>query len=241
MSNVVYFLFIFALGLTLSKSSGKIASVLVTGNPSMGLGDLVSEFRSMGQIAGHAAKEVEHAAQAVEKSVRDAGKDTIGHAQMAGDGAAIARNKTVDQLKTDKKKGLNNMEDEDIKAAGKDAASSFRRGFWKQAVGDKLYKDTHGYDNLHNKVYDDDKKLTGFGATKGYLMPGQSFIDNKGKLHDSPHGAAAQFMFDESNPAGLRVDYDPSHWKTVADEAVKKHASTIARDRGSVPSEEGRE
>lgn len=57
--TVVYYCFVLFLGLILSKSSGKIASAVISGNPSLGLGDLVNEFRSMGHMMHAASHEVE--------------------------------------------------------------------------------------------------------------------------------------------------------------------------------------
>ena len=49
-SNIACFYFIFncLIGLTLVKAGGKVASAVISGNPSMGLGDFMNEVRSMG-------------------------------------------------------------------------------------------------------------------------------------------------------------------------------------------------
>lgn len=87
--TVVYYCFVLFLGLILSKSSGKIASAVVSGNPSLGLGDIVNEFRSMGHMMHAASHEVEkfgrdlqRAGQAIKKAggniaTMDAGESSI--------------------------------------------------------------------------------------------------------------------------------------------------------------------
>lgn len=45
--SVIYYVFILALGLILAKSSGKIASAVISGNPSLGIGDIAHQMRGM--------------------------------------------------------------------------------------------------------------------------------------------------------------------------------------------------
>ncbi|WP_187759609.1 type IV secretion system protein [Treponema pectinovorum] len=54
--TIVFYCFVLFFGLILSKSSGKVAAAVVSGNPSLGLGDVVNEFRGM----THAMHAVEH-------------------------------------------------------------------------------------------------------------------------------------------------------------------------------------
>ena len=100
--SVLYYVFILALGLILAKSSGKVASAVISGNPSLGLGDIAHQMRGMShamhtgsraieglgrdiQKAGTAGKKAAHESaisEAANQSVLD-GKEVAGRSHAA--------------------------------------------------------------------------------------------------------------------------------------------------------------
>lgn len=57
--SVIYYVFILALGLILAKSSGKIASAVISGNPSLGIGDIAHQMRGMSHAMHSGMRTVE--------------------------------------------------------------------------------------------------------------------------------------------------------------------------------------
>ena len=57
--SVVYYVFILLMGLVLAKSSGKIASAVISGNPSLGIGDIAHQMRGMSHAMHSGMRTVE--------------------------------------------------------------------------------------------------------------------------------------------------------------------------------------
>lgn len=210
---------------TLSKSSGKIASVLVTGNPSTGLGDLANEFRSLNgafrATAGELHKYLDTASKAG-KYFTEKGQHGVEVGKAGMDAKALARQKANDTFDDMRKNtpGFTMSEAEQKREVDK-IASKAGRDFWKQALHDTGYKMLYGQDDLHLKQYDENGKLTGFSETsQGYAMPGHKFMIG-GQMHEA---------------SGSNVGYlEGEKGKDSATNSATKMAEEIAKMYTSTP------
>lgn len=186
----LYYIYIICLGMTLAKSSGKIASAVISGNPSMGVGDIVNEFKGMTHAA-HVG--MHHAQQAVHKTFDGAkraatGVQNVAKPQMAFNegkkaSASAARQNVSDTVHA--KGGLEGGGGEWLKSMGYDRSESglrqaqndaeksakkdFAHEFNKQTMGDWGFKKLTGTDRLHKQNQD--------GSFDGSLQYGQEFYD----------------------------------------------------------------
>lgn len=192
----LYYLYIIVLGMVLAKSSGKIASAVISGNPSMGLGDVVNEFRGMSHAAHvashHAQQAVQHAKQDAQK-VADKTKNVGGEirnnvAQRQGAKAAgsAASQNVADTVHA--KGGLEGGGGEWLKSMGYDRSESglrqaqndasksakkdFMRDARKQNFSDWATKTFTGSDAYHKQNRD--------GSFDFNLKYGQEFSDKDG-------------------------------------------------------------
>lgn len=141
------------LGMVLVKNSGKIAGAVISGNPSMGLGDVVNQARGMSAAMHHASmqmrqfgNEVKGAAMATQKF---GGK--MADINEARAGARAAGNQTLDSLHVAGRSGQVTMEEKDMK---REANSVKRQQAWqsgKQMAGDALHKAFTGRERIHGE------------------------------------------------------------------------------------------
>ena len=66
--SVLYYVFILALGLILAKSSGKVASAVISGNPSLGLGDIAHQMRGMSHAMHTGSRAIEGLGRDIQKA-----------------------------------------------------------------------------------------------------------------------------------------------------------------------------
>lgn len=66
--SVLYYVFILALGLILAKSSGKVASAVISGNPSLGLGDIAHQMRGMSHAMHSGSRAIEGLGRDIQKA-----------------------------------------------------------------------------------------------------------------------------------------------------------------------------
>ena len=109
-TTVLYYVFVLVLGIILSKNSGKVASAVVSGNPSLGLGDIANQMRGM----THAMHSIEHTVEKTSRQMQaaaGAGKkmgNTLATAGAAND--SILDGKEAASLHTSDKLKANRME-----------------------------------------------------------------------------------------------------------------------------------
>lgn len=143
---------IVVLGMVLVKNSGKVAAAVISGNPSMGLGDVVHQARGMSMAAQHAGRELRQFGQEVAKAGQ-AGQKTA--AAFAGGYAPAfrsahqAKKETMAGLTARRDSGEIAMTDKDIKRAGNAAARDVRNSTAKQMAGDSIVKALTGLDRVH--------------------------------------------------------------------------------------------
>lgn len=154
------------LGMVLVKNTGRIAGAVISGNPSMGLGDVVNQVRGMNHMAHHAAHTADRVGQQVQKAGQAAGQ-SVAAAVPAFQSAHAAKKSTTDSLRQSRDKGEIAMTDKDIKKAGSKAAWSNLAGVAKQGMADAAFKRMTGIDRVHNNdeaikvgqtIYEDDGK-----------------------------------------------------------------------------------
>mgnify|MGYP002520771929 CR=1 FL=1 len=152
---ILYYAFTCLLGVLLVKKSGSIAASVISGNPSLGIGDIANEMRGLSHM-GHS---LQHAASDLGRSVQNvgqAGKKTMGAnldrqdykrtLDMNSAPAFESSQKMMDRLRSGQKSGELNISDKEIKRAGKEAYNSAMRDARKNTMDDFLYKKFTGKD-----------------------------------------------------------------------------------------------
>ena len=174
-STILVYVFSLALGIILVKNSGKIAGSVISGNPSMGLGDIANEFRSMTH-AMHGAAHVAQAGQKMAQKATQEGQKTWNRGQSIGTSLNAAHGQASQargELKKDAASGKFNGGNGVIARAG---LSAFNKSMMKQgmqSVGDKLHKALTGFDRPH---------LDADGKNTGFLKVGQEFAAEGGRV-----------------------------------------------------------
>lgn len=188
------------MGLLLAKNCGRLASAVISGNPSLGMGEVAREFhqgmrmssmamhgfeRTLGQIsktAGSAASGAakfdvsEKAASANSANIEKATKSEL--EKRRGDVQALqSRFENGEQLSSEEMQelqagqGLLNMSDSDIKTAAHKAGKSAKRNQMFRMVKDWGYSKFSGFDN----------NVENYGA----LRVGQMFKDKQNNVRQA--------------------------------------------------------
>lgn len=159
------------LGMILVKNSGKIAGAVISGNPAMGLGDVVNQARGMSAAMHHASQEMRQFGNQVKGAAMAAQKfgGRMADINEARAGAKAAGQQTFAGLDAANVAGRVSMTENDMKHEANAAkrASAFQAG--KQMFGDAAYKAFTGRDRVHDD--------------KGALRVGQDWYDKNGNLH----------------------------------------------------------
>ncbi len=171
---ILYYVFNCVIGVILAKSGGKLASAVVSGNPSLGIGDVANEMRGMSHMAHTAAQGVKSAMQDVQK---------IGE-KAQGVGKAYGDKKAVSAAKANVNAGANQKADA-FAANLKKTNSDLGMGMTDKDIKkerNKVYRDAK---RAGNKEINKDfmfKKMTGqdrgMYTGKGNIV-GQSYFDEE--------------------------------------------------------------
>lgn len=190
-TTVLYYVFILMLGLVLSKSSGKIASSVITGSPSMGIGDIAQQFRgmthamhAMSRMAERSARDMQNVMSKGKNVARDsviqgAANDSIldgqhaaafrtGHQLMQERGEAMAKQARGEML-SPQEQGRLAMTDADIRNTAAQAGKNYAKQARKQFASDWMFSKLTGIDRIHGK--------------EGALRVGQQFWDENNKQY----------------------------------------------------------
>lgn len=169
---ILYYVFNCVIGVILAKSGGKLASAVVSGNPSLGIGDVANEMRGMAHMGHTAAQGVKSAMQDVQK---------IGE-KAQGVGKAYGDKKAVSAAKANVNAGANQKADA-FAANLKKTNSDLGMGMTDKDIKkerNKVYRDAK---RAGNKEINKDfmfKKMTGqdrgMFTGKGNIV-GQSYFD----------------------------------------------------------------
>jgi len=146
---ILYYAFTCLLGVLLVKKSGSIASAVISGNPSLGIGDIANEMRGlshMGHSFGHAVNDFGRSVQGMSQAGKNAmganfdRKDYRRTLDMNEAPAFESSQKMMDRLRSGQKSGELNISDKEIARAGKEAERSALRDARKNTRDDFLYK-----------------------------------------------------------------------------------------------------
>ena len=141
------------LGMVLVKNSGKIAGAVISGNPSMGLGDIVNQARGMSAAMHHASHEMRQFGNQVKGAAMAAQKfgGRMADINEARAGAKAAGQQTFAGLDAANAAEKVSMTEKEMKHEANAAkrASAFQAG--KQMFGDAAYKALTGRDRNHEK------------------------------------------------------------------------------------------
>lgn len=190
-STVMVYVFTICLGVFLTKNTGRIASAVISGNPSLGMGDIAREIRGGLHSLNHAKQTLDRGFEKVEKNAQGIGKRAAeinanreAAKFAAGDAAKNAKHEIAQKaISGELATNMNSSDPAERAAARKEVA-----GMMKQA-GKAAYKDTM---KTSRNEFAKDKlfgALTGGmtrvgdafngGASGGRLQIGQEFFDGK--------------------------------------------------------------
>lgn len=181
-STVIVYIFTIILGLFLVKNSGKIAGAVISGNPSMGLGDVANEMRS----ATHAMHMMGHMndkmSQGLSKGIQGAGDAVATGYGNYKTGKAASQNV---QSRLKEKANGEFGSDSNSEYSG----NKFNAGFagWKAKVGTIASAQRQQFgDMLFNKFTGDEKgHFDEEGKNNGFLRNGQKFVDKNGRQRNA--------------------------------------------------------
>lgn len=197
-ATIYYYVFVLFLGLILAKGSGKVASAVISGNPSLGFGELAHEFRGAMHLGHMAARQVEGVARGVAKAagtgakaaaVHDAGaaswnkagkdtttqtyKDMVAKRDQAAD--LQKRFDAGEQLSEQEMtqlqqgQGLLAMSKDDMKAEARNAGNLAKSAARSQFYKDWMFSKAAGFDRIRGE--------------DGALRVGQMFWDKEKETH----------------------------------------------------------
>lgn len=154
------------LGMVLVKNTGKIAGAVVSGNPTLGLGDVVNQTRGMTHVVHHVEQSVQRDAQKVQKAAQATASAAAGGFQTLDSMhvAAFQAGKKVDAARDSGEWGGTGFDRFKVQAGA--AASTFGQAA-KQKIGDSLHKAAFGTERHHLDNGED---------TEGYWHIGQQVM-----------------------------------------------------------------
>lgn len=188
--TLVYYVFNVMLGIIMIKASGKIAGAVLTGNPSLGIGDVANQIRTMGHMAHsaqHAAQNLGRSYQKAAQAVSNAGGEVArfhSAKQAAREAANDAKVSTQERLRAMGESGQ-------LSGAGGKAWSEMsesQQNDFLNKAGKEAYRNTMASSMGEYSKDQAFKKLTGmdrpmFGKKgNGRLVIGQEFVDQDGHL-----------------------------------------------------------
>ena len=141
------------LGMVLVKNSGKIAGAVISGNPSMGLGDIVNQARGMSAAMHHASQEMRQFGNQVKGAAMAAQKfnGRMADINEARAGAKAAGQQTFAGLDAANAAEKVSMTEKDMKHEANAAKRAYAFQAGKQMFGDAAYKAFTGRDRNHEK------------------------------------------------------------------------------------------
>ncbi len=174
---ILYYVFNCMIGVILAKSSGKLASAVISGNPSLGIGDVANEMRGMSHMAHSAAHAIGGMARDVGQAAHQA--QDAGHAWGDKKASDVAKGNV--KAAAGQKAGAFASH---LEQANRDLGMGMSAKDIKKEAG-KVYKDAV---KAGNKEIDKDfmfKKFTGqdrgMFTGKGNII-GQSYFDEQGQI-----------------------------------------------------------
>ena len=141
------------LGMILVKNSGKIAGAVISGNPAMGLGDVVNQARGMSAAMHHASQEMRQFGNQVKGAAMAAQKfnGRMADINEARAAANAAGQQTFAGLDAANVAGRVSMTENDMKHEANAAKRAYAFQAGKQMFGDAAYKALTGRDRNHEK------------------------------------------------------------------------------------------
>ena len=141
------------LGMVLVKNSGKIAGAVISGNPSMGLGDIVNQARGMSAAMHHASQEMRQFGNQVKGAAMAAQKfgGRMADINEARAGAKAAGQQTFAGLDAANAAEKVSMTEKEMKHEANAAKRAYAFQAGKQMFGDAAYKAFTGRDRNHEK------------------------------------------------------------------------------------------
>lgn len=185
LSTILVYLFTLLFGVFLCKNSGKVAGAVISGNPSLGLGDVASEFRSASQamhVASHHMDNAWNKATGVAKDAVNAGV-SAGVNYGAGKAAGAELKGSLDSIgdkamgtgqgaHSGSSDGIFGGAFSNTSNAGRSVKDRTARQGFGQQIGDQFFKGITGQDKGHTDEH---------GVNNGYLKVGQKFTDAQGR------------------------------------------------------------
>ncbi len=197
--SVVYYVFILLLGLALAKSSGKIASAVISGQPALGVGDIANQMRTWGHMA-HTAEHAAHQAQQDMHNIGQKGQKVGREAAMYNanrDAADFSARKAAQEAKKtlaqkaasgEYATGMHSSDPAERAAARKQVAQQMKD------VGNEAYKNAmkssmseYNKDRMYSALTGGMVRNAGKDGSFGKLIIGQDFIGKDGNWHKATY------------------------------------------------------
>lgn len=191
-STVIVYVFTIALGIFLCKNSGRIASAVISGNPSLGMGDLAREIRGglhsmhhAGQMLDRGFDKAAKTAQTIGKRSAEINANREAADFSAGKAARAARNDIIQKGKSGEFASVNpadlNSNDPAVRQAARDSLAKQANEVGKKAYGSAMRASMGEFakDKMFGALTGGMVRNAGDGTTMGRLIIGQEFFDGQ--------------------------------------------------------------
>lgn len=135
---VVYYIYVLMFGLILAKSGGKIAGAVISGQPSMGIGDFTQQMHGMMHAARSGMGMTKQTLQQAKQGVQTVGTG-VANAGVTLDGMRNARMAAMNEATSWNSQQTSDASKIDVKQAGRSAAWSYFGQSAKQQGQDRAY------------------------------------------------------------------------------------------------------
>ena len=135
---VVYYIYVLMFGLILAKSGGKIAGAVISGQPSMGIGDFTQQMHGMMHAARSGIGMTKQTLQQAKQGVQTVGTG-VANAGVTLDGMRNARMAAMNKATSWNSQQTSDDSKIDVKQAGRNAAWSYLGQSAKQQGQDRAY------------------------------------------------------------------------------------------------------
>lgn len=194
-STVIVYVFTIALGIFLCKNSGRIASAVISGNPSLGMGDLAREIRGglhsmhhAGQMLDRGFDKAAKTAQTIGKRGAEINANREAADFSAGKAARAARNDIIQKGKSGEFASVNpadlNSNDPAVRQAARDSLAKQANEVRKKAYGSAMRASMGEFakDKMFGALTGGMVRNGGQGNSSfGRLIIGQEFYDEENK------------------------------------------------------------
>lgn len=134
----LYYVYLLILTMTLVKGAGRIAGSVISGSPSLSLGELTREMHGMTHMAGSAARIAKETGANIQKGAQTVGTGAL-NVKNTLDGARLAQTSAMRGAISDAHKMATPYTREEVAQMGKQARNDYLAASFKQHAKDSIY------------------------------------------------------------------------------------------------------